>query len=368
MSSPKNLTVGIGLLKDIIFRLPCVDMLMIWGGQLARHLFSPDVVAHPLYPRLRGVYIMLAAESQHTFGARALWSYIGALPRLDVLAVHNLDSLAAGSVLSIDPTTRASPRSLHVEFLRIIKVKVFSFQFRHVLQSLAHGVKSVELEGWVAYSSLLDDLVLLPSSIKHLELMLGQPTCASAAVAANSAYRACMAVIERARRETPEAMSRPLTTSLAALPNLVALSLQGDIVSPETFEHLAGLEHLTTLRLGTHARFETGDVVGFVRAAPALKALWVEVCCCVRLTAAASAPPRPAGARARASSSPTAPSPTTKPAWRPGFNLDDARALVDECGSCGVAVGGTIACASGRFGVCAGEDACEGWCAAAAAA
>ncbi|GAA5857009.1 hypothetical protein JCM9279_007312 [Rhodotorula babjevae] len=355
----KDLVIGIGLLKDIVQRLPRVDALTVCGDQLAGHLFSPAVAAQPDFARLGHVYIILA-PAVGSPRVPALWRHLSAIPDLHLLVVHNLDPAAAGTMLNLDPATHLAPRSLHVTTLSLTEAASFGPGLRHVLSGLAYGVEVVHLESWVSYRSILDDLVLIPPSLTRLEVSLGLSMCATPTAAADPAYRSLIELLDRATRETPDGAPLPLTTSLIALPNLVTISLQGDIVSSETFENLAGLEHLETLRLGTHTRFETSDVVEFVWAASALETLWVEVCCCVPL-AVAGAARGSARAAARASSTSTSSPTPTKPTWRPGFSLTDARTLVDECFECGVVVGGTIACASGRFGP--DTHSCEGWCA-----
>ncbi|KPV74423.1 uncharacterized protein RHOBADRAFT_54249 [Rhodotorula graminis WP1] len=261
--------IGIGLLKDIICRLPVVHLLVIWGDQLASHLFSPDTVAQPNFPRLRHLFIVCEVNP-HNASAPDLWRHLGSLSSLDLLIVHHLNSSAAGDVLNLDTATHVAPRSILVKHLIVKKALSLGPGFRRILQSLAVGLREVEIDGWVVYPSLLDDLALLPPTVERLEISLGQAGCAPPDTAADVAFRKGMSIMDRARRDDLGLSTRPLSTSLASLPNLVTVILQGDIVSSATFEYLADLEHLKWLRLGTHTRFSTDDVVDFVWAAPAL--------------------------------------------------------------------------------------------------
>ncbi|GAA5907484.1 hypothetical protein JCM8208_001390 [Rhodotorula glutinis] len=358
--SCKDLVIGIGLIKDIVYLLPRVNQLVIWGDQLATYLFSPVVAAHPAFPRPRNVYLILDSETDST-RAPALWRHVGAAPDLQLLVVHNLDPPATGSILNLDPAAYVAPRSIHIKDFALKQAAALGPGLGHLLRGLASGIERVNFETLVTYRSILDDLVLIPPTLKLLEVSLGLSECTTPTAAADATYR----FLKTFMRDEPDAALVPLTKSLVALPNLVTVSLQGDIVTPATFEYLVELEHLETLRLETHTRFETSDVVKFVQGAPALKTLWVEVCCCVPL-GPVRAPSRPARPAARAPSSSTPTSPSTKPTWRAGFDLDDARTLISECVVCGVQIGGSIACASRLFKACVPE--CQGWCTAAATA
>lgn len=344
----EDIVIGVGLFKDILLRLRNLNALAVNGGQLASRLFSAELTAEPEYPRLSEIWV--SAYCGETVGTRelspALCRDLSHLPTLKALSLVGLSGWMPANLLNMNATDYLPPRSLRLKSICINGISL-KIEIRLLFQALADGLRYVQLESEIAWASIMEDLALIPPSVEHLKLSLGLGACEN-----NSSKYSKMAHKRFLMAELNPGRLISATSLPAALRDL---SLQGDLVGPETFDVLLALPSLDTLALGSHTRFSSSDLIAFIESSPSLKGLIVNVCQC----AVARGGITGGGASARRNKrTPDSP----KPVWRDGFRLDDAQAVFLACQEKKIGIGGTIVCASKLLprGV-EGHD-CRGWC------
>ncbi|BGP41310.1 hypothetical protein JCM10449v2_005287 [Rhodotorula kratochvilovae] len=346
-ASYTSIVVGVGLLKDVVRMLPNLEALLVTGSVLYSPLLACDFLTEMPYPRLKLLDLSHVASLQEEL-PRTLGHDLVLIPSLKIFTLHGLGARMPFDLLNLSPTSMVSPRSLHLESFNLSMALFLWPEIRHLFQALATGIKTVSIECWWAYPTVLHDVALLPASVECMVLSFGRQLCANAAAAASPDYALTERAIAVSRERAPFLHPLKLVAVLWNFPNLADLRLEGDTVMPETFDLLLSLPSLRTLSLGPHTRFTTSSLVCYLRATSTLDAVYVHVCECV---------PVPTGASKRTSRITLPP----RPAWREGFDADDARAITQACCEEGIAAGGTLVCAA-RVVTSEMPHQCRGWC------
>ncbi|BGP49463.1 hypothetical protein JCM10450v2_005354 [Rhodotorula kratochvilovae] len=306
-----GIVVGVGLVKDILRMLVNLGSFHIAGVALFAPLLQRDFLETDPYPRLSVLSLQAIVTAREA----------------DVL-LFGLENLGHSNLLNADPQVRVGP------------------ELRILLQALAVGAEKVSICSWWAYPSFMADVTLLPPSVTYLELVVGRGSCITAS-GNKSSHPATKILEEELAKPSSLLVPDKLANVKWHFPNLVSLVLHGELIPPSTFDILLSLPRLRTLDLGSHLTFLLPTLLDFVRAAPSLHSLHIAVCECI---------PHSAAVVARKKSRPPPPRPT----WGKGFGMEDAKALVRACNEKGVAVRGTIICATKM--VYAGDGhLCRGW-------
>ncbi|GAA5999814.1 uncharacterized protein JCM10292_003754 [Rhodotorula paludigena] len=235
---------------------------------------------------------------------------------------------------------------------------------RPVLQSFA-CLASLTIESWHFYPSFMDDLRLLPPTLKLLALWVGEHKCRRAIAAAGlgdfRSLRDTRRIISRLSEQSP-----PFGDVQLNLPNLSVLHLNGDILANSTFDLIDSLPSLSTVVFGPHANFDAALLVNYIydRWSHVLM-LGIDVCECespsiVFASSSRTDKPRNTGGtdKPRGTGGATG---VAGPRWRAGFDLDQARDVVAACHATHLGITGTILCATGTGAGMVGER-CNGWC------
>ncbi|BGP41311.1 hypothetical protein JCM10449v2_005288 [Rhodotorula kratochvilovae] len=323
-----GVVVGIGLVKDILRMLVNLGSFHIAGVALFAPLLQRDFLETDPYPRLSVLSLQAIVTAREAVPSSLIHS-LTRVPSLKDVLLFGLENLGHSNLLNADPQVRVGP------------------ELRILLQALAVGAEKVSICSWWAYPSFMADVTLLPPSVTYLELVVGRGSCITAS-GNKSSHPATKILEEELAKPSSLLVPDKLANVKWHFPNLVSLVLHGELIPPSTFDILLSLPRLRTLDLGSHLTFLLPTLLDFVRAAPSLHSLHIAVCECI---------PHSAAVVARKKSRPPPPRPTR----RKGFGMEDAKALVRACNEKGVAVGGTIICATKM--VYAGDGhLCRGWC------
>ncbi|GAA5839522.1 hypothetical protein JCM9279_005967 [Rhodotorula babjevae] len=346
--------VDTALYTSLILQLRSLSGLIIRGGRLATALIAEDLVLDPSFPRLSYLRVELGKEANE-LDLFDLGRNLTRLADLTSLTLDGLNKHMPVEELNLGPG-HLPPRSLRLGCVRICKGVSLRPALRYLFQALAAGTTDFVLNTVWAYPAILEDLYFLPATVERMSLSIGLDNCSTVEdFGSGRAHARMLDLIEHGRERAPSLCPRPLSGTLSLPSSLVELVLQGDIVVADTFNLLLDLPLLGTLRLGTHTRFSSTDLVTFVETSPALTYFQLDVCECVR-PAAVLAEGSSASARRR-SSAPAVP----QPVWRDGLSLDDAHDIVQACWARSITVAGTVICATKSAAVGQAHD-CSGWC------
>lgn len=346
--------VDTALYTSLLLQLENLTGLIIRGGRLATALMAEDLVLDSSFPPLSYLRIDLGKEANE-LDLFELGRNLGRLADLTSLTLDGLNKHMPVEELNLGPGYLPS-RSLHLGIVRICRGMSLRPALRHLFQALAAGTTDFVLDTVWAYPAILEDLYLLPSTVDRMSLSIGLDKCSRVEnFGPGRAHAEALDLIEHARERAPGLVPRPLSGTLSLPSSLVELVLQGDIVVADTFNLLLDLPLLGTLRLGTHTRFNSTDLVTFIETSPLLTYFQLDVCECVR-PAAVLAKGSSTSARRR-SLAPAVP----QPVWRDGLSIEDAHGIVRACWARSITVAGTVICATKSAAVGQVHD-CSGWC------
>ncbi|GAA5922706.1 hypothetical protein JCM3775_006106 [Rhodotorula graminis] len=330
-SGEDDITIGTGLFSDLVLRMPNLVILVVNGAKLASALVAPHLVADPHYPRFTHMLVTVhdGDDILPSFGRN-----VSRLAHLRVLALHGFDRHMPVTTLNLG-TTHLPPRSLRLESFDLTNCTHVRPDLRHLFQALAPGLTSFSLSTSLYKCGTPDDV----KAMKGFSDVF--------------AYAASM------REQAPSVFPRPLTSPLSFPTSLATLKLQGNTVVDKTFDLLADLPNLRSLHLGAHTEFRTPDLTSFLHSSRTIQTLGLDVCACAPVpSTAVMRRSRPTAAKVKASSSPA-----PRPVWRDDFREEDAQVVVRECGGRGIAVEGSVVCATRSAGSARAHE-CRGWCTA----
>ncbi|BGP63489.1 hypothetical protein NBRC10512v2_004836 [Rhodotorula toruloides] len=234
-------------------------------------------------------------------------------------------------LLNLGPRVSVPARSLRLRSFAVEKHFRIGRDIRVLLAGLAADcLRTVKIEGLLAYPDIMHDLALLPPTVDHLDLKLGN----------NCPYY-------------DHSAKHPKLADIAwHMPSLEHLHLGGDIVSRATFDVIYALPRLYCLSLSQHTSIDADRLLSLLRGGPStwprIRRLTVSICEC----------PEPAKGPSTRCLEHTAQSKT--PNWPPNFGENDAKQLVQICNGKDIRLSGSILCATGE---CDSDDEhdCPGW-------
>jgi len=355
-----DISVDFGLLSVLLFCMPNVIILGVFGGKLASALFAPELVASSRYPRFTHLVVTVDHDDPVDV-LPTLGRDLSRLTHLSHVALMGFDRHMPVATLNLG-AAYLPPRSMHLDSFDLTNCMDLRPEVRHLFQALAPGLASFNLATSWAYPALVDDLALLPPTVSTMLVAAGLYACGTPDdVKAMKGFPDVFAYTANMRKHEPDIFSRPFTSALSLPPALTSLKLQGDIVSADTFPLLLDLPDLRTLHLGAHTQFRTPDLITFLHSSRTLTTLGLDVCACAPApSASASAARRARPLKAKAKAPSTGP-PAPKPVWRDGFREEDAQVVVRMCGGRGIAVEGSVVCATRSAGAERAHE-CRGWC------
>ncbi|GAA5999816.1 uncharacterized protein JCM10292_003755 [Rhodotorula paludigena] len=309
---------------------PRLVQLEVSSGLSLRGDVAPDLCHNLLYlPTLRKLLFVGVAMTMHT------------------------------SLLNFNPSIHLPARSLgilHLEFSECFNV----FADVRILFQALSSVRVLVFDGWTFYPNFVQDLALLPPTLQVLGIYVGARYCHSTTTDMPLGFRDSIRMSGDEKR-----LVASQAPKLAAVNwhfrELDILTLDGPVITPDTFDLVRTLPRLRLLRLGAHAPFDVPRLLDFLANPPAqLVCLSLDLCECetpadraLARVAALSKPRR----RAVTSSAPSA-RPPRSPRWPGWLSEADAKAILKACAQGGIELEGPVACALGVTHL----GGCREWC------
>ncbi|GJN90136.1 hypothetical protein Rhopal_003135-T1 [Rhodotorula paludigena] len=183
------------------------------------------------------------------------------------------------SLLNFDPSVHLPARSLgilHLEFSECFNVFA---DVRIFFQALS-SVRVIVFDGWTFYPNFVQDLALLPPTLLVLGIYVGARYCHSTTTDMPLGFRDSIRMSADEKR-----LVASQAPKLAAVnwhfPQLDTLTLDGPVITPDTFDLVRTLPRLRLLRLGAHAPFDVRRLLVFLADPPAqLVCLSLDLCEC----------------------------------------------------------------------------------------
>ena len=304
------------LFRDMFTRLPNLTYLHLCGQALISSLFRcDDQRLRRLLPRLKIVHLYPRAGGNEDYSIedRLLCSRLSRLARLGTVTFKRNTSNQP-FVEAHQPASTASlpPGSWGLEELDLVKMQRIG-DLGTLFRSFNASLRSIHLESTCYYSTLVDNLLLLPRTLQSLFLQYGSGHCSAQLAKASLSI------------ENP---LPPIDEALYRLTNLSSLILIGPVVSSEVYRTFSRLQKLTFLALDHHVPLDGVEILSLVsgpRLLPLLNRIHVNICHC---------PDEKNGIR--------------RPRWTEKFSLTHANKCLRKMGSKGIEAEGNWKCAA-RF-------------------
>ncbi|BGP01134.1 Proteophosphoglycan ppg4 [Rhodotorula toruloides ATCC 204091] len=327
-----TLESGIGLIEDLLRLTTRLESFNVVGMYFIRPLLLNELL-QDRWPRLNTVILNLdEADDGWTYTSDAeLVHNLAELPTLKHLVFRFAPHDLPVDLLNLGPRVSVPARSLRLRSFAVEKHFRIGRDIRILLAGLAADcLRTVKIEGLTAYPEFMHDLALLPPTVDHLDLKLGN-TCP---------------YYDRSAKH-------PKLANIAwHMPNLEHLHLEGDIVSRATFDLIYALPRLYCLSFSQHTSIDADRFLSLLRGGPStwprIRRLTVSICEC----------PEDEVGRLTRCLEHTASSKT--PNWPPRFGEKDAKQLVQICEIKDIRLSGSVLCATGE---CDSDDEhdCPGW-------
>ncbi|GAA5889663.1 hypothetical protein JCM6882_007097 [Rhodosporidiobolus microsporus] len=262
---PENLTVGFGLLRDLLRGMTNLTSLRLVGKPFIANLLARDFLLSRPFPQL-GTLILVDEKTLESPGydAATLFRRVQMITSLRslLLNLNQQDHLLPLSLLDVSTSASLEPRTWSLEWFYTLDGAWLGPEIRHVFSSLNNSFKKLELKFKDVYPGLSSDLYLLPPSLRVLTLKFG----------------------ERCPVQNPAHFPK-VDAVLFHFPLLEHVHLYGNIVTSETFDALAGRSSLRCLILGRHTEPDGAKLLTFLDPnhpsyLPSLVYLIIVVCHC----------------------------------------------------------------------------------------
>lgn len=330
---PLALVCGIGLITDLLRLTTRLESFNVVGMYFIRPLLLNDSLLQDRWPRLNTIILNLdEADDGWTYTSDAeLVHSLAKVATLEHLVFRFAPHDLPIDLLNLGPRVSVPARSLRLRSFAVEKHFRIGRDIRVLLAGLAADcLRTVKIEGLLAYPDIMHDLALLPPTVDHLDLKLGN----------NCPYY-------------DHSAKHPKLADIAwHMPSLEHLHLGGDIVSRATFDVIYALPRLYCLSLSQHTSIDADRLLSLLRGGPStwprIRRLRVSICEC----------PEPAKGPSTRCLEHTAQSKT--PNWPPNFGENDAKQLVQICEGKDIRLSGSVLCATGE---CDSDDEhdCPGW-------
>ncbi|BGP33230.1 hypothetical protein JCM10296v2_005024 [Rhodotorula toruloides] len=308
---PLALVCGIGLVRDLLRLTTRLESFNVVGMYFIRPILLNDSL-EDRWPRLNTVILNLdEADDGWTYTSDAeLVHNFAEVPTLKHLVFRFAPHDLPVDLLNLGPRVSVPARSLSLMSFAVEKHFRLGRDIRVLMAGIAADcLRTVKIEGLLAYPEFMHDLALLPPTVDHLDSKLGN-TCP---------------YYNRSGRH-------PKLANIAwHMPSLEHLHLEGDIVSRATFDVIYALSRLYCLSLSQHTSIDTDRSLSLLRGGPStwprIRRLTVSIC-------------------------------EHRTGRRSGEN--DAKQLVQICVGKDIRLSGSILCATGECGSDDEHD-CPAW-------
>ncbi|TNY17335.1 hypothetical protein DMC30DRAFT_126494 [Rhodotorula diobovata] len=156
-------------------RLPRLDTIVVRGDRLVEDLFAPDFTSDPAYPCLRAVSVILDMKSDRS-STSTLCHNLSRLVGLKKLDISSILGVMPVNLLNLSPSVNLQRRTFIPTHLGLVKAGNLEPEIRHLLQSFSSTLISLRIMAFWSYAAILEDISLLPLSIRHLDLSFGPPS------------------------------------------------------------------------------------------------------------------------------------------------------------------------------------------------
>ncbi|BGP01083.1 Proteophosphoglycan ppg4 [Rhodotorula toruloides] len=296
---PDSMTVGFGLLKDVLRLLPNLATLALCGTPLIPPIFAPDYLDTLPFPKLEEVSLMAVTHIGEDWDDSPLSGSalnLASLKSMKRFSLVRNDIAIPFDRLNLMPSVALPPRSWHLEEANLSEFGHVGPESAVLFSALSESLRKVTIESATVHERFFDDLTRLPPSLEDLDISVGTPCSKEGRV--------------------PHTHPK-LSSSIDHLVNLRRLQLVGDVIETETFETIASLPNLVELNFGVHTALASVpllEIVGlrFSRL-PKLAEMHVDICCCGQPSSGCQLPQ-----------------------WPPAFNKTSARLLASAAKAAGI--------------------------------
>ncbi|GAA5997259.1 hypothetical protein JCM5350_001349 [Sporobolomyces pararoseus] len=269
---------GVDLLRDLFqIRLTNLRHLALVGKAFVHNILVESNLSENVFPHLKelGIGLQPGEDFCRCCRHQELCLRLSRIPSITSVTFNG--SFKTSPWPESDPTHPRSlapgPNSWHLAEFSLGSLHLNPY-LPPLLTSFTSTLKSFTLHTGSYYSTLVDDLQLLPPSLRHLSIHFGnENSCIGAFEASEPVPRNVLPFIDQA---------------LTRLPHLESLDLSGPLVSPDFYPLLFRLRDLHTLSLGLHVPLDSFHLLGLIdgdQRLPYLQTLLINICLCPPLKA-----------------------------------------------------------------------------------